>query len=109
MCHDAETGAADGHQIIRRIGTGGTAIGREPADRMRCLPKEPKCLPLHRLEQFLIGQCGEIGWAEAAVFHDLGLAAATGAGAEAGAGIWARAFSFLAVGSMIKCKTLVKK
>ena len=54
--HRGEARAAGGHQIVGRSSDRFTAIRRETAHRMRRFPKKAEGLPLHRFEQFLVGQ-----------------------------------------------------
>src|SRR5271170_135219 len=52
--HDAEAGAADA-DAVGRGARGSHAIERKAADRMRAIPKEADRLPLHEIEQGLVG------------------------------------------------------
>ena len=54
--HGAETRAADRNEIVRLSILGRTPIWRQPTVWVRALPEETESLPLHDLEQLIIGQ-----------------------------------------------------
>ena len=52
--HDAKAGRPGADEVVRGIFVEASAVAREPAERMRALPKKPESLPLDEIEQRLV-------------------------------------------------------
>ncbi len=60
--HDGEAGSTDGNTVIHDVLTHRTTIEGHAADRMSAFPEVTKRLPLHGLDQRLVGEGRQAGW-----------------------------------------------